>query len=714
VSPSPDRPARSSRYENGWIAINRLIREGEGWSGHERNVLYWNNGNGTFSDVSGASGLDFPEDGRAFAAFDFDQDGDLDIILKNRNTPQLRLLRNDLPRHSHSIAFRLQGVASNRDAVGARLVLETDGGRRLTKTVRSGSGFLSQPTRTVYFGLGSEASVRSLTVFWPSGEVQRLGAFDADHLIQIRENQPPAAPAPFDPGRSQPAGPRPSSSPPSSISPGIWLTEPLPAPRFDLRALDRARPLESYRGRRLLLNFWATWCAPCAAELADFQKHAKELRARGLETLLIAVDGLGEEAKVRQYLRDKGLGFPTLLATEEAVRGYSLILRHLLDQASDLVVPATFLLNESGEIIKLYVGRTSAEQILSDLDRWPANRAELLQLALPFPGRAYATEFRRNWVQLSGAFALAELWGPAEAYLNHAIQSQPDFAEAFDQLGLVFAHQKRWPEALEAHQRAAVLGLSSPAVHTHLAAALAHLERLADAASAAARAIAEGPQDPEALRVWASIQSRLGKTEESLRALQSSLQLDPDHADGHFNLGLLFRRMARLPEATAAFRRAVSLDPAHAEALNNLGVISAEDGSLDQALDYFHRALKARPEFASAHRNLGLVYVRQGDLSRAEESFRNALRISPRYAEALNDLGGVYLKTQRLREALPLFEQARREDPKFAQAYLNAARVYLALGETGNARSFLEALLKVQPKHPTATEWLRRLDRKNQ
>ena len=713
MSPSPENPARSGRYENGWIAINRLIREGEGWSGHERNVLYWNNGDGTFSDVSGVTGLDFPQDGRAFAAFDFDLDGDLDLVLKNRNSPQLRLLRNDTPGYHRSIAFRLQGVKSNRDSVGARLLLETASGRRLTKTIRSGSGFLSQPTRTVYFGLGEETSVRRLTVFWPSGDSQDFGSLPVDHLIQLTEGKPAFTSAPFHP-RSQPILSRDRKgavdSPSDHPASAIWLTEPIPAPRFQLLDLNgAAHKLENYRGRRLLLNFWATWCAPCQAELADFHKHRTELEAGGLLPLLISVDEPGEASKVRQYLRDKDLSFITLLANEETVRGYSLLVRHLLDHASDLVVPMTFLLDESGRIVSFYVGRAEADLILRDLSRWPANQQELLRLALPFPGRAYVTDFRRNWVQVADSFALAGLTGQALDYFQHITKTQPGFAEAFDHLGLLHANQGRWQQALDAHQRAAELGLPGPAAETHRATALAQLDRLAAAEAAAARALGAGPQDPETLRVWAAIAARRGAPQQALPALQLSLELDPESADGHYNLGLLHQKMGHAADAAAAFRRAVALDPAHAEALNTLGVLSAQDGAAAQAIDYLTRALKARPGFAAAHRNLGLVYAQQGNFTQAEESFRAALKIEPRNAEALNDLGGVYLKTNRLREALPLFQQAQRENPRLIQAYLNAARVYMALGENPNAISTLEELLKREPQEPTAAEWLRHL-----
>src|SRR5579863_1366305 len=94
VACSPDDARPSKEYEQGWSAINELIRADGTWSGYERNVFYVNNRDGTFSDASGAVGLDFIEDGRSFALSDFDHDGRQEVFLKNRNAPQLRLLKN--------------------------------------------------------------------------------------------------------------------------------------------------------------------------------------------------------------------------------------------------------------------------------------------------------------------------------------------------------------------------------------------------------------------------------------------------------------------------------------------------------------------------------------------------------------------------------------------------------------------------------------------
>ncbi len=94
VANSPDTGKPSQDYELGWNAVNELIRADYTWSGYERNVFYANNRDGTFSDASGAVDLDFLEDGRSFALADFDHDGRQEVFLKNRNAPQLRVLKN--------------------------------------------------------------------------------------------------------------------------------------------------------------------------------------------------------------------------------------------------------------------------------------------------------------------------------------------------------------------------------------------------------------------------------------------------------------------------------------------------------------------------------------------------------------------------------------------------------------------------------------------
>ncbi len=703
MSSSPENQARSSQYESSWALLYRLIRLNGSLSGHERNVLYRNQGDGTFADLSAVAGLDFPQDGRAFVTFDFDRDGDVDILQNNRNSPQLRLLRNDLPTSHHSVALRLEGTESNRDAVGARLVLETASGRRLTRSIRSGSGFRSQPSRTVHFGLGDEEEVRELTIFWPSGTVERRQEIPAEHLVLLKEGTTDIIALPF----STPSAPQPESEPArpeaETSRTGIWLSEATPAPRLRGRSLDGEKFLpEQYRGKRIVLNFWATWCLPCQAELADFSERREDLEAAGLSPLLVSVDEPSEHETVRRYVREKQLPFPVLLPDENTVTSFDLLVRHILDQSAELAIPATFLINESGEILKFYLGRTTAGQILEDVGNWPGSGMELLERALPFPGRAYVTGFERNWVGLGDAYTAAGLSDEAVATLEHAAKVHPKHAAILDRLGSLYAEQGRPQDALDAHQAAVELGLPGIAARVHLAAALAELGRLPEARAAATEALSRSPKDTDALRVWGAIASRQGKFEDALPALLSSRQLDPDNPEVHYNLGWLYLQTSRREDAVASLRRAVELDPGHAKALHDLGILHARAGSWDQASNSLRKAIAANPEFPEAYYSLGLIYAQRGDFKQAEESLQAALKLRPDYAEALTDLGGVYIQTRRFRQALPLFARAQQVNPELGQSYLNAAKAHLALGDKQSALASLEALLKVHPDDSTA------------
>ena len=131
-------------YDDAWRATNRLLMRHGSQASHERDVLLRNNGRGGFDEVSGTAGLDVDQDGRSFAVLDVDGDGDPDVVLMSpRSAPQLRLFRNDFASGNGALAVRLTGTKSNRDAIGARVTVETDRGR-VTRTVTAGSGFISQ------------------------------------------------------------------------------------------------------------------------------------------------------------------------------------------------------------------------------------------------------------------------------------------------------------------------------------------------------------------------------------------------------------------------------------------------------------------------------------------------------------------------------------------------------------------------------------------
>ena len=186
VSKSPQRPGPAPEYEQGWGALNELAREGLNYSGHQRNVFYVRK-QGQFYDFSGVSGLDRADDSRAFAATDFDGDGNLDVIVKNRLGPQIRAFRNECGTGRRVLAIRLQGTRSNRDAIGAVVEVES-GSLRSCQFMRAGSGYISQHTKTLHFGLGDNA-VAVVRITWPSGSTQEFRNLEAGFVHVVVEGR---------------------------------------------------------------------------------------------------------------------------------------------------------------------------------------------------------------------------------------------------------------------------------------------------------------------------------------------------------------------------------------------------------------------------------------------------------------------------------------------------------------------------------------------
>ncbi len=154
-------------------------------NGRERDCLFRNNGDGTFTDVGYVDQADRVEDGRGVAIFDYDQDGSLDVVLRNYSQPA-QLLHNT-GGSGHWIELKLIGTRSNRDAVGARVTLFANG-QRQTREVHAGSAYLSGSSLVQHFGLGTQAHIDSLHVRWPSGVETTLTDLAADQQLMLREN----------------------------------------------------------------------------------------------------------------------------------------------------------------------------------------------------------------------------------------------------------------------------------------------------------------------------------------------------------------------------------------------------------------------------------------------------------------------------------------------------------------------------------------------
>ncbi len=648
VANAPKESTPNHNYEQGWNVINELIRSDGTWSGFERNVFYLNNRDATFSDVSGIVGLDFIEDSRSFALADFDHDGRVEMILKNRNSPQLRVLKNVMAELNPAIAFRLTGKKSNRDAIGAAVTVETPSGRQ-TRLLQAGSGFLAQHSKELFFGLGETKGPVAASIRWPSGLVQNLRDLPVNHRIWVEEGSPPSRKEPFKTPPPSVTRATAAVAPQTQMLPvslETWLLTPVPAPDFSLPDLaGRVQTLSARRGKPMLLHFWSVASLTCQSDLAELDRSYARWASEGLQLLAANANDLASTEGGSALAPYRQLSFPILPSSPDLIAIYNILFRFLFDRHRDLSLPTSFLLDETGAIVKIYQGPVQKEHIEEDFQHIPRTAADRLAKALPFPGVSETTDFGRNYLSYGSVFFERGYMEPAEEFFRLALRDEPSSAEALYGLGSVYLQQEKTAEARESLERAVQLHPGYPGTL------------------------------PNAWNNLGILAAREGHTDEAIRNFQRALQIDPDHVIALENLGNAYRQSKRWDDAKSVLQRAVQLSPDSPEANYGLGMVFAQLADTEHAYEYLQKALAARPA----------------------------------YPEALNNLGILYLRTQRQDQAESSFKESIRVAPSFDQAYLNLARLYALEGEPQQARTVLLDLLKQHPGHAQAEKELEQL-----
>jgi Tfp pilus assembly protein PilF/peroxiredoxin len=624
VARSPLTQATGTPYDSAWRAINRLMVQ-HSVAGHQRNVVLRNDGSGVFDDVSGAVGLDLDEDGRAFAVLDFDGDGDPDIVsLAPRSAPQLRLLRNDFKARGATLAVRLVGTRSNRDAIGARVTVETDKLRR-TKAVEAGSGFLSQRSKELLFGLGASERVVGLTVEWPSGERQVVADVPLDERLRIEEGGDVRR-EPYGNMAALPADdlPRAPVSPPSAT----WLFEPFPVPDFALRDLSgEERSLGALRGHPAVLLFWATQAPPSRSALEALAGGASALTRAGVGALAVALDPPEDVAKVRSAAAG-ATSVPVVVASQDVALGWAILNRHLFMNSPDLQVPTAFLLDPQGRIVRAYREGVDVALILKDASAIDAPPDQRLARAQPFEGVSYSAPGGRDYVPYG------------RDLLDQGLETQ----------------------AVVAFEEAA-RGKPSASVLYRLGGLLVKTGQTARAKSAYERALILQPDLSEANNDLGTLLAESGDIPAAIERFRAALAAAPEYPDALNNLGYALLLTGRPDEARELYQKALALQPDFPEALNNLGLILGRARELDGAEAYFRKALEKRPGYGEAANNLALVLVGRGQTDEAIRLLQAFLEKNPESESTYITLAKIYLATDRRREGLAVVERLLQRNP---------------------------------------------------
>jgi tetratricopeptide (TPR) repeat protein len=579
VAKSPASAQPSAAYENGWNALNQFIREEYSWSGREPNVLHMRRGNRYF-DFSGVSGFDFPEDSRSFAVCDFDNDGRPDIILKSRLGPQLRVLQNNCAGERKSIAFRLQGTKSNRDAVGARI--EVDG---QVKWLDAGSGFLSQHSKRILFGLGTKDLATLVRVKWPSGEVQEFRNLPAGNTYVLTEGSSELARQSFENCVRLPS--RPVQADNRLLLHDTWFAEPIPLP-------------DPQRG----------------------------------PALLVILDGESKPS----YLNAQA-SYVDLARDPSRRRLYETFRRYLFDWRTELKTPVSLLLNSSGEAVKVYGKLPSENQLRADLAQVDSRN---FSNALPFPGR-YVSEPHRDFFKFGAAFLWAGYTEQALPYLQRVLERNPSNVRVLVLVGQIHLQSNQTDDAQRAFQQALVINNSYAEAWAGLGDVCATHDRPADALANYQKALSLKPDLLYTLLNAGQAADKLNRPGEAEAYYRQALQLDGKSAEALNGLGLALAKQGKAEDARAEFEQAIALRRDYADAINNLGVLYIQQGKTNDAIAAFQYGIQTAPTEDILYLNLGRIYIQLGKPENARQVMQQLLDKKPDSAtarRALQELNG--------------------------------------------------------------------------
>ena len=599
---------------DGWLDIfvanghlyPQLEQLSSGLRYRQRNLLYRNE-RGHFLEVGEAAGpgMSAAAVSRAAAFGDYDNDGDVDVFVANLNEKP-SLLRNQGGGRNSWIGLELEGVESNRDAIGASVRVSA-GSLVQMREVHRGYGFQAQHDPRLLFGLGDSREPPRVEIRWPSGKRQILENLPLRRYAAVREGVEGFVAGPE--REPAPAAGGPGTPPAEPVAPA---GEPLP-PLQAASAPAAASPDPPAAGPGL------------DPEAQQFYQAARISYAEG--RLQEAAEALEQAVRAdpegdRAFLL-LGKTFLNLNRDREAVA--ALEKAHALDpenwEYSNLLGVACKRAGRTEEALAAFA--TAARNA-------PWAPRPHLNLARMYDeiGQHGSAEVERR---------LFEKWRPLQREAEVAeemVKSDPDDPGGRTDLGLAYTRQGRFAEALAEFRRASELDPNGGMARYGLGEALHRENRYAEAVESYEQALERVPGDAAAHTGLGRSLAALGRFEQAAEQFRAALASDPDHAAAHLGLGELSLKQRDGAAAVRACGQAVERQPGLALAHSCLGSAHAAAGRYDAAAAALGRALELDARLVQTRYALGLVHHLQGRSDEAAAEWERVLLLAPGHVKA--------------------------------------------------------------------------------
>ncbi len=241
-----------------------------------------------------------------------------------------------------------------------------------------------------------------------------------------------------------------------------------------------------------------------------------------------------------------------------------------------------------------------------------------------------------------GAYQRNTIWKDVITLWEDCVKKSPNKSRPNYNLGLGYAHARRYQEAIDYFKKAIRLKPDDVASYYNLGATYREMQLFDQAAYYFERYLRFAPSDPEGYNEIGLIYLKKNKMDEAILYFKKGLGINPKAATIHANLGDVYLQTGKLDEAISEYKKALSLNFHPTTLYFNLAVAYQKKGMVNEAIDELQMAIRLDPNQAEAHNNLGVIFLQRKRLEEAISSFEKALTINPRYGDAYSNLMVAY------------------------------------------------------------------------
>jgi tetratricopeptide (TPR) repeat protein len=293
--------------------------------------------------------------------------------------------------------------------------------------------------------------------------------------------------------------------------------------------------------------------------------------------------------------------------------------------------------------------------------------------------------------------------------LQDIVRQAPKLAAAHHYLGMAWAQQNKWPDAISALKQARTLAPTSSEIRTTLSRTYLAQGSLGPAITEGEAAVAADPQNVSALALLADAHLLDGDTKRAQQRLKELLTLLPNDLSVHHRLGVVTHALHREDEAIAHFEQALKMKPDFVEPLEQIVVIMATQGKVVQARERLVRHIAAHPQEPRFYNVLGRMLMQAKQFREAEAAFQKALGLDETLLETYAYLGMLYAHEGKVKKAIEKFEAIVAKSPQQVSALMILGLLYEQQEDYTRARANYEATLRINAQFAPAANnlaWL--------